>query len=146
MPEPVTTFMIAQGALQLLSPYLAEAAKGGAGEMGKGMTSALGSAAAKLLGEIRARLAGSRERPALDRYEAAPNDAARRGALEYALEHALDADPDWRKTVEGLIDRLQTEVNSSVQTMHIEGSGNVTSQLSGAGNHVTIHGSTTLDA
>ncbi len=145
MPDPVTAVVLAHSAVQLLTPYLIEAAKAGAGEVGKGLAKSLGGAASTLRDQIRARLSRHGSVTALERYEAAPADAGRRGALEYAMELALDADPEWRATIAGLVDRLGAEVHTGAQGMHIEGKGNVGAQVAGAGNHVTIQHSTPRD-
>ena len=139
MPDPVTAVMLAHSAVQLISPILSDAAKAGAGQVGKSLAKALGGAAATLYGKLQERLAQRGAATALERYEAAPADAGRRGALEYAVESALDSDPEWRVLIADLVEKAGSEARSGPMAMRINGDGSIGAQVTGVSNQVTIH-------
>jgi hypothetical protein len=66
-----------------------------------------------------------------------PEDARRKGALEVQLEKAIEADPDFQRTLAALVEEIKAKGGDSiVQTATTTGDHNVTTQIAGSGNVV----------
>jgi hypothetical protein len=66
-----------------------------------------------------------------------PEDARRKGALEVQLEKAIEADPDFQRTLAALVEEIKAQGGDSiVQTATTTGDHNVTTQIAGSGNVV----------
>ncbi len=123
---------LATAAVALAAPYVAK----GAEELAKKVGGEVGGRVVKLWDALRGKLAG---REALADVEAKPDDPRRWAALELQLEKALEADPDFRETVAGLIEAIPEEQRAAVtQIANVTGNKNVTPQIVGSGNKLNI--------
>jgi hypothetical protein len=123
---------LAAAAVTLVGPYVAK----GAEELAKKVGGEVGSRVVKLWDAVRGRLAG---KEALADVEAKPDDQRRWSALELQLEKALEADPEFRAEVTRLVEAIPTEQRAAIQQIaNVTGNQNVTPQIAGSGNQVTI--------
>lgn len=140
MTDPMTGAALAALAVQLVTPYVQDAVKAGAGEAGKAIARASGTGAAALWQKLRARLSERGNEKAVARFEAEPGDAKRQGALELEIADALDADPALRTDVERLVKALGPGATVAQQHQTVSGQGAVGAQVAGSGNSITVGG------
>jgi hypothetical protein len=108
-----------------------------AGKMAETVGSEVGTRAIKLYDTIKAKLTGAAAQEALAEFEAKPDDARRKGALEVQLEKAIEADPEFRETLAALVEEIKAKGGDAiVQTANVTGDQNVTTQIAGSGNVV----------
>lgn len=128
MIDPAT---LATAVVAVLSPYLVEAVKSGAGKIGEAAVEGAG----KLYQTLKKRLAGSTEEKALVKLEAAPEKPDAQAALRLFLEERLAADPALVSELAGLVEEARPGV-SIQQIANVTGHGNSNIQVSGSGNQV----------
>jgi hypothetical protein len=98
--EPIS--MLAATTVTLLAPYLKKLAEGAASEAGK----AAWGAATQVYQAVAARFGRQPDSAAaLESVKAAPDDPARQEDLRTHLERVIGADPDFQKTLLGLLDK-----------------------------------------
>jgi hypothetical protein len=126
MPDPAT---LAAGTVALLSPYFAEAAKQGAGQLGKQAADKVGD----LIAWLRAKLPGHE---ALIDLGTAPADPDSQGALRRQIRKLLEAQPDLAEPLARLVEEARATAPgvSTVQT----GDRNIAGTNVGTGNTITI--------
>ena len=128
MIDPAT---LAPAVVAVLSTYLVEAAKAGAGKIGEAAVEGAG----KLYQTLKMRLTGPAEEKALVKLEAAPEKPDAQAALRLFLEERLATDPDLVAELSGLVEQARPGV-SLQQIANITGDGNSNIQISGSGNRV----------
>lgn len=128
MTDPVT---LAIAVVNVLSPYLVDAAKAGAEKIGE---AAVGGAG-KLFQTLKKRFTGPTEKEALVQLEAAPEEPDAQAALRLFLKKRLASDPDLVAELSGLVEQARPGV-SIQQIANITGDGNSNVQISGSGNRV----------
>ena len=108
-----------------------------AGKMAETIGGEVGTRVIKLYDAVKAKLTGAAAKEALAEFEAKPEDARRKGALEVQLEKAIEADPDFRETLAALVEEIRAKGGDAiVQTATVTGDRNVTTQIAGSGNVV----------
>lgn len=112
----------------LLSPYLTEAAKAGAGKAGEMAVEGVG----KLYTALARRFSKNRAaEEALERLEKTPELPGAQAAFRSALEQRIAEDQELRAELVGLVERL-----APGQTARVTGDRNLTIQISGNQNQV----------
>jgi hypothetical protein len=123
---------LATAAVALVGPYVAK----GAEELAKKVGAEVGSRVVKLWDALKAKLAG---KEALADFEKQPEDADQQASLRVQLRKALEADPEFRAEVTRLVEAIPTEQRAAIQQIaNVTGNQNVTPQIAGSGNQVTI--------
>jgi hypothetical protein len=108
-----------------------------AGKMAETIGGEVGTRVVKLYDAVKAKLIGAAAQEALADFEAKPDDARRKGALELQLEKAIGADPEFRETLAALVEEIKAKGGDRiVQTANVTGDQNVTTQIAGSGNVV----------
>jgi hypothetical protein len=124
---------LAAAAMGYLAPYAAQVA----GQVGTKIAGDLGDRLVALWDKVQGKLTGAAAKEALADFEAKPDDARRRGALELQLEKAIAADPEFQKTLAALVEEIKAKGGDAlVQTATVTGDHNVTTQIAGSGNIV----------
>lgn len=136
MPEPVSAAALASAAVAILSPYLAELAKSGAGKLGEVTAGGVG----KLWARLAARLTGSGAEAAEDARQH-PDDPDAQAALRLQLRKAFEADPDFRAEVAALVAETGSAAPDVRQSATLIGDGTQI-QTSGDGNTYNVGGRT----
>jgi hypothetical protein len=119
-------------AVGALVPYLAEAGKAAAGEIGKSTWAGIG----KLWTLLRARLGKPEQQAALAELEASPRDADVQAAARVQLRKALAADASLAEELAALLESLPESVKQEIGK--IVGDNNTAVQA--VGSNVTIGG------
>jgi hypothetical protein len=123
---------LATAAVALVGPYVAK----GAEELAKKVGGEVGSRVVKIWDALKGKLAG---KEALADVAAKPDDQRRWAALELQLEKALEADPGFRAEVTRLVEAIPAEQRAAIrQIANVTGDRNVTTQIAGEGNQVTV--------
>jgi hypothetical protein len=108
-----------------------------AGKMAETIGTEVGNRIIKLYDSVKAKLTGAAAKEVLADFEAKPDDARRKGALELQLEKAIADDPDFQKTLAALVEEIKAKGGDAlVQTATVTGDQNVTTQIAGSGNVV----------
>jgi hypothetical protein len=124
---------LAAAAVAYLTPYALQVA----GKLTEKFTGDVTERLVKLYDTVKTKLTGAAEKEALAEFKAKPDDARRTGALEVQLEKAIEADPEFRKTLAALVEEIKAKGGDSiVQTATTTGDHNVTTQIAGSGNVV----------
>jgi hypothetical protein len=130
--------MIEAGALAaatagFLAPYAFQVAS----KLAEKVTGDVTTQLVKLYDTVKAKLTGPAAKEALAEFEAKPEDGRRKAALELQLEKAIEADPEFRKTLAALVEEIKAKGGDAiVQTAKVTGDRNVTTQIAGSGNVV----------
>jgi hypothetical protein len=124
---------LAAAAVAILAPYVSQIG----GKVADKITGDIGDRLVKLWDKVHANLTGAAAKEVLADFEAQPEDDRRKGALELQLEKAIEAYPDFRKTLAALVEEIRAKGGDAiVQTANVTGDRNVTTQIAGSGNTV----------
>jgi hypothetical protein len=124
---------LAAAAAGFLAPYVSQVA----GKLAEKVTGDVTTQLVKLYDTVKAKLTGPAAKEALADFEAKPDDARRKGALEVQLEKAIEADQDFRQTLAALVEEIKAKGGDAiVQTANVTGDRNVTTQIAGSSNVV----------
>jgi hypothetical protein len=108
-----------------------------AGKMAETIGTEVGNRMIKLYDTVKAKLTGLAAKEALADFEAKPDDARRKGALEVQLEKAIEGDAAFGRTLAALVEEIKAKGGDAiVQTANVTGDRNVTTQIVGSGNVV----------
>jgi len=140
MVEPVTTAVLATGAVKVAGDFLAKAAEGSATKLGEMATEGASHGGLALWRKVKDAVTRRGAGRAVERFEGAPNDSRFRDALAIELEEALDAEPGLRDEVRALIDQLGGTRVVIDQTATQTGNDNASVQSAGNQNVVNVHG------
>ena len=115
--------------MTVLSPYLVEAGKGGAGKAGEAMFTQV----AKLWGAVKDKLTLAGRGAELEKLEKDPSPK-RQAALEVALTDFLEANPQAITDLQPLLRAAKISSTTVTQTMNSFGDNNMNVQVNGSGN------------
>ena len=124
---------LAAAAAGFLAPYASQVAS----KLAEKVTGDVTTQLVRLYDTVKAKLTGPAAKEALAEFEAKPEDGRRKAALELQLEKAIEADPEFRKTLAALVEEIKAKGGDAiVQTANVTGDRNVTTQIAGSGNVV----------
>jgi hypothetical protein len=123
---------IAAAAVDALSPYLIEVAKGAAGKVGE----AAYAGGAKLFKFLKHKLTGGDEQKALSRVELDPEGVDNQAALRVVLKESLQRDVAFQNELEALLKALSKNITS--QSANVVGDSNVVNQAAGKDINITV--------